>query len=65
MMTTMELPFDFFMKPKSAAFLLNRKITVKIFFLRLLKASIFVTLNSLQGLTTHWFYYLPAVETVS
>ena len=32
MMTTMELPFDFFMKPKSAAFLLNRKINANIFF---------------------------------
>ena len=31
-MTTMELPFDFFMKPKSAAFLLNRKINANIFF---------------------------------
>ena len=32
MMTTMELPFDFFMKPKSAAFLLNWKINANIFF---------------------------------
>ena len=29
----MELPFDFFMKPKSAAFLLNRKINANNFFM--------------------------------
>ena len=32
MMTTMELPFDFFIKPKSAAFLLNWKSNANIFF---------------------------------